>query len=162
MVTVVTDTNSALHAVTKVMSVHSFNATELISKKSKPYYRLEEIVCEHHLEQMDEHHYAYSGAHIPFDPLGVWPMREEPTLSDIEPRSNCYIEAKTFHFAYCALLRKLQRVFSGHPEEVADAVQLMEALQVHGKKLMQIRFRPNDPLDNHTCGPVWEYEWLLN
>ena len=86
-------------------------------------------------------------------------MRDEPNVNDIEPHSNCYTESKAIHLTYRALLYKLQEVFNGHPEKVPDSVQLMEALQVHGKRLMWIRFRPNDGFDNRTCGPVWEYEW---
>ena len=100
------------------------------------YYKHQEIVCEHHLEHVDEDYYAYRGAPIPFDPLGVWPMRDEPTVNDMEPHSNCYTESKAFHLTYRALLYKLQEVFNGHPEKVPDAVQLMEALQVHGKRLV--------------------------
>lgn len=130
-------------------SADVFNSSELTSNNLKSYYRL---------ERLNGHHYAYSGAPIPFDPLGVWPMRDEPNLNDIEPHSNCYTESKAFHLAYRALLRKLQEVFSGQPEEMTGAVQLMEALQVHGKKLMWIRLHPNDSFDTRTCGPVWEYE----
>ena len=89
-------------------------------------------------------------------------MRDEPNLNDIEPHSNCYTESKAFHLIYRALLHKLQEVFNGHPEKVPDAVQLMEALQVHCKKLMWIQFHPNNGFDNHTCGPIWEYEWPLD
>ena len=71
-VIIVTDANSAFHAITNVMSIHSFNSTE--SMHSSYYYKLEEIVCEHHLEHTNEHYYTYSGAPIPFDPLGVWPI----------------------------------------------------------------------------------------
>jgi hypothetical protein len=143
-VIVVTNADSALHAIRKIMSIHSFNSTVLASNNLNSYYKLEEIVCEHHLEQLDQHYYAYSGAAIPFDELGVWPMCGEPNLNDIEPHSNCHIESKAFHFAYRALLRKLQEVFNGHPEGMTHALQLMEALQVHGKKLLWIRFHPND------------------
>ena len=160
-VIVVTDADSALYAITKIMSIHSFNSTVLISDNLKSYYKLEEIVCEHHLELIDQHYYAYSGAAFSFDALGVWPMREEPNLNDIKPHSSCYIESKAFHLVYRALLRKLEEVFNGHPEGMTCALQLMEALQVHGKKLMWIRFHPNDSFDDHTCGPVWEYEWPL-
>lgn len=152
---IVTDTDSAFQAL---KSIHLLNSSKLTSNN---FYKLEEIVCQHHLEQLDEHHYTYRGAPIPFDPQGIWPMRDEPNVNDIEPNSNCYIESKTFHLVYHALLRKLQMVFNGHPEEVTDAVQLMETLQVHGKKLMWTRLSPNDSFDDRTCGPVWEYEWPI-
>ena len=166
MVYVVTDTDSALQAVTRIISqksVHLLDSadSELTSDNLGHFYKLEEIVCQRYLKQTDKHHYAYSGAPMPFDPLGVWPMHDDPSPNDIEPYSNCYIESKAFHLTYRAFLRKLQEMFSGHPEELTGAIQLMETLQVHGKKLMWTRFHPNDKFDDRTCGPLWEYEWPL-
>lgn len=46
-----------------------------------------------------------SGASIPSDQLGIWPMHDEPNLNDIEPHWNYYTESKPFHLAYRALLR---------------------------------------------------------
>ena len=123
------------------------------------FFKFEEIVCQRRLEKVSEHHYTYSGAVIPFDPKGVWPMRPNPSASTVLPDTNCYTLSRVFHQVYRMLLRKLQQVFNGHPEEVFGTVQLMESLQVHAKKLMWTKYRPDDPNDDTTCGPVWDYNW---
>ena len=95
-VIVVTDTNSALQAITEVKSqksVHFLNNystdSDLSSVNLGTFYKLEEVVCQHYIKQVDKHHYAYSGAPMPFDPLGIWLMRDDPNPNDIEPLSNC-------------------------------------------------------------------------
>ena len=123
------------------------------------FYKFEEIVCGRHLKKIDSFFYNYSGDPIPFNLSGVWPMRSNPSIQNIPPHSNCYIESRNFHTTYRKLLKKLQEVFNGHPNEIFVAVELMESLQVHAKKLMWTKFHPNSPDDDTTCGPVWEYEW---
>lgn len=123
------------------------------------FYKFEEIVCQRHLVRVNESgksYYRYSGAKIYFDPEGVWQMRDNPSKECIPPNNNCYTEARTFHASYRSLLKALQRVFSGHPENIDDVVTNMESLGVHARKLMWTKVTPDDDL---TCGPVWDYEW---
>ena len=120
------------------------------------FYRLEEIVCQHRLKKMDELHYAYTGDPIPFDAYGVWPMRDNPSASTLIRNSNCYTEAKAFHHIYRSLLRVLQDTFSGNPKAISDAVGLMEALKVHTKRLMWVKYHTDS---DTTCGPAFDYEW---
>ena len=122
------------------------------------FYRFEEIVCGKHLV-MNNDTYSYSGDNIAFDDCGVWPMRSNPSSHGLKKSTNAYTEARVFHEIYRSLLRKLQRVFSGSPDEVKDAIAIMESLQVHGKKLMNISLDPTD-LNSPTVGPVWDYEWI--
>ncbi len=103
--------------------------------------------------------YSYCGNDINFNPGGVWPMRDNPSSCGILPETNCYTESKIVHQVYRAFLNRLQRVFSGHPDKITKAVEMMEALQVHAKKLMWTRYRPDDEEDLRTCGPVFDYEW---
>ena len=131
------------------------------------FFHFEEIVCQHKLVKVKPWHYAYTGDPILFDPQGVWPMRENPNPL-IYPNSNCLHAAKAFHHQYRGFLRKLQETFSCetldcNPQKLLmEAVEMMEALQVHAKKLMRIRFNPNNPNDIRTCGPVWTYHWDIN
>ena len=83
-------------------------------------------------------------------------MRENPCKDCIPPHNNCYTEAKAFHQAYRALLKKLQSVFSGNPDKIKEAIDIMESLAVHARKLMWTKIRDDDYL---TCGPVWDYNW---
>lgn len=125
------------------------------------FYKFEEIVCGCRLEKSpDNNTYSYSGPPIPFEDRGVWPMRPNPNSSTILYPSNCYTESRAFHKVYRMLLRKLQDMFDhGRSEDVNVAVQLMEALEGHGKKLMWTKFNPDGPDNYHMCGPVWEYDW---
>ena len=128
------------------------------------FFRFEEIVCQHKLVKINFWHYAYCGDPILFDPLGVWPMRENPDPL-ICPNTNCFNAAKAFHHQYRGFLRKLQDTFSCetldcNPQKLLmEAVEMMEVLQVHAKKLMWIKFNPDNPNDKCTCGPVWTYNW---
>jgi hypothetical protein len=124
------------------------------------YFKFEEIVCQKHLVQEESGlFYSYSGAPIPYESAGVWPMRPNPKACTVPPNTNCYTESRAFHQVYRMLLRKLQDVFSGKPEDIFVAVQLMESLQLHAKKLMWTKFNPYDLTDDTTCGPVWDYDW---
>lgn len=123
------------------------------------FFQFEEIVCGKHLKNIDNDSYSYSGCPIPFNPEGVWPMRDGPKSCNIPRHTNCYTESKAFHEEYRALLRKLDRVFDAHPDEIIETVTSMESLQAHAKKLMWTKFNPKDDGDPITCGPVWDYDW---
>ena len=123
------------------------------------FYRFQEIVCQRKLIKVDEKHYAYRGDSIPFDPKGIWPMRDNPSKKHIEPNTNCYTEAKAFHHVYRALLRELQATFGGEPDRITTAVEIMESLLVHAKRVVRVPFDPDDDVLGLTCGPVWDYDW---
>ena len=128
------------------------------------FYRFEEIVCQNRLVKVNNLSYAYTGNPIPFDPRGVWPMRVNPD-SFIRPNTNCFHEARAFHHQYRGLLSKLNNTFSCDtpncdPQKLLwDSIEIMESLQVHAKKLMWIKFNPDNLNDKRTCGPVWDYNW---
>ena len=82
------------------------------------FYKFEEIVCERHLVKINPIFYNYSGDPIPFNSSGVWPMRSNPSIQNIPPHSNCYTDSRNFHITYRKLLRKLQEVFNGNPDEI--------------------------------------------
>ena len=159
----VTDAASAERAIDVIVSqgegASILDPDEIGSHTLAHFFKFEEIVCQRHLEKVDDFHYAYVGAPIPFDPSGVWPMRPNPMASTVLPETNCYTEARIFHRVYRSLLRKLQQVFNGHAEDILETVYLMESLQGHAKRLMWIEYRPEDPDDDSTCGPVWDYFW---
>ena len=159
-VSIVMDKDDALKAIEKVVAqgegAGPLDPTEIANAKLAHFFKLEEIVCQHRLVEVGTHHYAYVGAPIPFDPRGVWPMRDNPNADGIQPNTNCYTEAKNFHRAYRALLQRLQEAFGGHPEYITATVEVMETLQVHAKKLMWTLFKPDS---TETCGPLWDYEW---
>ena len=159
----VTNMASALEAIDLVISEGEgaglLNPNEIGSDTLAHFYKFEEIVCQKHLEKVGNFHYAYSGLPIPFDPIGVWPMRPNPTAATVLPNTNCYHESKTFHGVYRKVLRSLQHIFNGHPDGIWKTMVLMESLKVHAKRMMWIPYNPHNLHDYTTCGPVWEYTW---
>lgn len=124
------------------------------------FYKFEEIVCGHRLNKTSDHTYKYNGPPIPYEQRGVWPMRANPDTLSIPYPSNCYTESRAFHEVYRRLLRKLQDMFDhARSTDVNVAIQLMESLEGHGKKLMWTKFHPDGPDNYEMCGPVWEYDW---
>ncbi len=161
----ITDSFSAMEAIREITAqgegASLLDPTDIGTNSLAHFFKFEEIVCQHHLEQVDGDSYAYIGASIPFQPEGVWPMRDDPTIATVLPNTNCYTESRVFHNTYRKLLHKLQEVFDGSPDEIFQAVKLMESLQAQGKALMRVKFNPDSPRNNTTCGPVWDYDWPL-
>ncbi len=159
-VVTVTDTDSALQGIEMVVAQGEgeglLDPTDLDNDTIAHFFKFEGIVCQNHLKQVDDTTYEYSGLPIPFNPAGVWNMRNNPSASDIDTSTNCYIEARAFHEAFRNLLRSLQEVFNGSPQKINVAVEIMESMQVHGKKTMWTKYKPESI---EMCGPVWDYEW---
>ena len=154
---------TALAAIVQIKTqgegADSVNPDQIRTGTIAHFFKFEEVVCENHLVDEGNDVYSYSGEAINFNSGGVWPMRDNPSSCGILPETNCYTESKVFHQLYRAFLNRLQRVFSGFPYEINKAVEMMEALQVHSKKLMWTRYRPENEEDLTTCGPVFDYEW---
>ena len=183
----VSDISTALKGIEKIV-IQGEGSTDFLVKDQIPnrlniphFYMFEEIVCQKRLKEIDDKTYSYSGAAIPFNENGVWPMRSNPTIASIPVNSNCYIESRAFHHVYRMLLRKLQDVYDGGPQQEDDlkaTLQLMESLQAHAKILMMTKKTPDCTLACEictrcngcasscekceaceACGPVWEYDW---
>ena len=153
----VTNFESAKNGIDQIIEqgegANPFNPNDDITGQYAHFYRFEEIVCQKRLI-LTENGYAYDGLPIPYNPMGVWPMRDSPSKENIYPGTKCYTQAKAFHRVYRNFLRVLDDTFNGAPEKISLAVELMEALQVHAKKTM---WTPYNKVS--TCGPVWDYEW---
>ena len=160
---IVTNVTSANDAIEEIVEqgegANPYDPTYSDEGDIAHFYKFEEIVCQRHLVRVNisgKPYYQYSGTPIHFEPEGVWQMTDNPSKDSIPPNNNCYTEARAFHAAYRSLLKALQRVFSGYPDQIGEVVTNMESLGVHARKLMWTKVKPNDDL---TCGPVWDYEW---
>eukprot|EP00731_Ephydatia_muelleri_P034796 Em0077g9a len=160
---IVTDVSSAVKGIQEIIEqgegASPFDPTQGDTSSLAHFYKFEEIVCQKHLVKTIDGNYAYDGADIPFDELGVWPMKDGPSSKDIPPENNCYTEARAFHSAFRALLRNIQDVFSGHingDTGMMSSITIMESMAVHARKLMWTKINPHD---ESSCGPVWDYEW---
>ena len=153
----VTDFSSAQQAISQIVEqgegASASNPIDPSTGQSAHFFRFEEIVCQHKLKYT-ENGYSYSGDPIPFNPAGVWPMRENPSKENIIEGSECETQAKAFHRVYRNFLHVMQDMFNGQPEKMQEAVVLMESLQVHAKKVIWTPFDSTT-----TCGPIWDYEW---
>ena len=120
------------------------------------FFKFQEIVCGRELEFHAVSNYSFTGPLIPFDEKGVWPMKDNPRREELIPGSYTYNQAVVFHETYRSLLRKLDQVFGGKPDGIADAMAIMESLGLQAKNLMVMPARNRD---DQTCGPIFDYEW---
>ena len=154
---IVTDLKSAKKAIRQIID-QGEGAGPLHPESGIPgqfahFYKFEEIVCQRRLKK-SRHGYSYTGSPIPYDPKGVWQMRDNPTIAGVKMNINCTTEARAFHQVYRNFLRVLQEAVDGYPEKINESVELMESLQLHAKKAIWTEY---DEIS--TCGPVWDYEW---
>ena len=153
----VTDVVSANKAIQQIIDqgegAGPLNPDTGIPGQFAHFYKFEEIVCQRRLEK-SQHGYSYTGPPIPYDPKGVWPMRDNPTKTGVKVNKDCTTEARAFHQVYRNFLRVLQVAVDGYPEKINESVALMESLQLHAKKAIWTEYD-----EIHTCGPVWDYEW---
>ena len=164
----VTDMESAQRAIEQIVEQgEGARVDSPVDKSTKQYahfFRFEEIFCENKLERLpDGDGYAYTGEPIPYNPNGVWNMKDNLAISDIEKGTVCHTQARAFHNVYKTFLRVLQDTFDGHPERMDEAVKLMEVLKVHAKRaiwtpLNSLTARPPEE-GEVMCGPIWDYEW---
>ena len=163
-VQIVTNHKTAIKAIHNIVEQEE-GATPLDpsqgSSVTKPpflshFYNFEEIVCHKSLILNDHDKFCFNGNPIPFNQSGVWPMQPNPGKKNIPLDTKCYTAARSFHNAYRALLRKLQDVFDGHPDDLKDVIAMMYTLAAHGHKVMTTKLNDNS---EETCGPVWDYEW---
>ena len=162
-VVVVNDTTSANQAIEVIVEqgegagpLDPTQGNSTAPQKLAHFYKFEEIVCRKQLVIRKDGTYCYDGLPVPFDPLGVWPMQDNPSKDKIRPQTNCYTETKAFHEVFRALLKKLQEVFSGNPDAIKETIPIMESLAVHGQKVMWTKLAEDN---DTTCGPVWDYDW---
>ena len=117
------------------------------------YYKFAEIVAGHHLERADGK-LQYTGAPIPFDPEGVWPMIDDPNMVLYPAGSRALILAQQFAQSYQALLEALNRTFNGDPGYLNQAIGLMYSLDLQARQLMQT---PSGVKDGTTAGPAFQF-----
>ncbi len=123
------------------------------------FFKFKMLACGHHLRTLytDQHYvYDFRGPVIQFTPEGVWPMRDNPSSSDIPQDTHAYHEAKTFHSLYRSLLQILQAAFDGKQDAIKEAVPIMSTMQIQAKKLMTMAVPENS---EQTYGPVFDYDW---
>lgn len=116
------------------------------------YYKFAEIVEGRHLVATGRK-FAFTGAPISFDPEGVWPMMDDPMLSQYPQGSRAHLLNSQFTEMYRALLKGLHKTFNGEPHYLKEAIGLMFSLEIIAQQLMQV---PSGLNDGTTAGPTFQ------
>lgn len=153
----IVDASSAIRAVEVILSQGSDEKREGLLPLGH-FLILEEMVCGWKLVTFPNNSFAFLGDEIHFEPQYVWPIHSNFNASLLTPESKCYNEALRFHQTNLELLESLQAAFDGNPKKIGYSIEKMFALTNCAKALVTIKFN-DDPGDNTTCGPVWDYHW---
>ena len=77
---IVTNKTTALNGINEIIEqgegTGPVDPDDLKAGQLVHYYRFQEIVCGRKLVNVSKHEYAFKGGNISYDPLGVWPMRQ--------------------------------------------------------------------------------------
>ncbi|HKV12439.1 MAG TPA: ferritin-like protein [Thermoanaerobaculia bacterium] len=121
------------------------------------YYKFSEIVNGHQIV-IGKDGFSYTGAPVPFDPDGVFPMMDDPDTSTLPKGSRAQILSAQFNGTYRALLNGLHRTFNGEPDHFGATVGLMYSLELQAQELMQT---PSGRNDGTTAGPSFQLPFPL-
>jgi hypothetical protein len=114
------------------------------------YYRFDELARGRRYVCGDEPSQP-TGAPILLDYGAVAPMRPNPRADDYPPGSELRAMTEECDAIYARLLGRLQTAFTGRPEELADAVREMWALEYQAIALMRVPVGDG----KHTAGPAF-------
>ncbi|MFF2248596.1 hypothetical protein [Streptomyces sp. NPDC058142] len=116
------------------------------------YYRFWEIVQGRRLVKTHGY-WSFDGPEIPFDPREVYRLVENPDTRQLAEGSAAREASERCDRAYTQMLRTLNRVFDGHPQELRQAEQQMEALGKQARALMQV---PSAPRSKTFLAPAFQ------
>jgi len=114
------------------------------------YYRFDELARGRRYVLGDSPSHP-TGAPILLDYGAVAPMRPNPRAEDYPPDSELRAMTEECDATYARLLGRLQAAFTGRPDELADAVLDMWALEYQAIALMRIPVGDGE----HTAGPAF-------
>jgi hypothetical protein len=137
------DVATAVAALALVVEEGEGTTTSPLDREGEPahYYRFAELVHGRRLvpDPTVPEGYSYTGAPVPFDPDGVWPMPPNPRTGNYPVGSRSRFMADQFAEAYTRLLRALQLAFDGTPSALADALGLMFELRLLAHDVLATR-----------------------
>ncbi|MEM7130273.1 MAG: ferritin-like domain-containing protein [Chloroflexota bacterium] len=116
------------------------------------YYKFSEIVHGRRIE-LTADGFSYTGAEIPFDPDGVYPMVDNPNVDDLPEGSLAKRRSLQFNQTYANFLKAMHKMANGQPESMKEVVGMMFNLSVQGHKLMQT---PISSVGIETAGPSFQ------
>jgi hypothetical protein len=155
----VDDVATASAAIDTIVEQGEGTRTSPLDPQHEPahYYRYAEILHGRALvpNPTPPPAFAYSGAAIPFDPQGVYPVVTNPSRATYGAGSAAAIQNATFNYTYTSLLRALHAVFNGRPQDLTAAIGLMESLKELAFTMMSAT--PAGPA-GLTAGPSFQYQ----
>jgi len=126
----VNDITSAHQAINQIViqgeGVGPFDPTDGLGDKLAHHYRFEEIVCGKRLVRNTTApgRYSFSGAPLPFDTSGVYPMMDDPCTGKLPLNTNASHYSRIFNEVYVQLLNRLHQTFNGDPDGFRDTVSI--------------------------------------
>lgn len=152
----VTSVATAQQAISIIMQQGEGTSTSPVDAEGElaHYYKFAEIAKGFTLvpDSSAPNGYSYTGAPIPFDPNGVFPMVENPSQVTLPAGSMVAQMADQFDATYSSLLNALNGTFNGAPENLNVAMGLMYSLRVQAQDLMQ---QPIGGNATGNAGPRW-------
>jgi hypothetical protein len=128
------DVATAVTALALVVEEGEGTSSSPLDQEGEPahYYRFAELVHGRRLvaDPSVPQGFSYTGAPVPFDPDGVWPMPPDPRLEAHPPGSRSRFVAERFTDCYTRLLQALQLAFDGAPAGLRPALGLMFELRL--------------------------------
>lgn len=100
--------------------------------------------------------WSYSGAPVPLDMQGIYPLLANAAVSDYVPGSAAHTTGLAFYGSYKRLLTALDQVFNGNPDGLGSAVAIMYELKLLAQKVVANPAYPNEP-----NGPVAAPPFML-
>ena len=157
----VTDADSAINGLNIIVEQGEGTATSPLeaagATKKAHFYRFAEIVHGGTLvpDPTAPSHFSWNTKEepVPFDATKVLPMAPPIAVNDLKD-SNARRLATDFCSCYRKLLMTLQTAFTGHPELIGEATDVMDKLGSAARAMLATP----DPIDpTRQLTPSWEY-----
>jgi rubrerythrin len=161
---IVTNVATAVQAIDTIVEQGEGTAAspkEMIGQEYAHYYRFAEV---YHGKKLiwnskagpgapPNQQYIYGGAAVPFDQDGVYAAPTNPKAATYPAGSTERQACDTFNYTYTSLLKTLQTVFSGQPDQLDNAIGLMMSLKQQAKDMMA-----GNTIAGKHAGPSFEYQ----
>jgi hypothetical protein len=159
----VNNLDSALIAITEIVDQGEgaqldiwdgeFNMIQPEREEVAHYFRFQELNRGRRYRLADSPESGPTGDALTIDWDGVYPMRTNLRISDHAADSPIRLAQDEFNRTYCAILRGLEHVFNGNPEQLEPTIGAMYGLKERAVDLMRM---PNEDAVT-TAGPTFEY-----
>ena len=153
----ITDVDSATRGLTLIVQQGEGSGRHPLDPEGEPahYYRFAEIVKGYRLRRdpTSKGGFSYSGAIVPLDPAGVFPLVRDSKASMYAPGTKQRRQVDRANQAYTHLLVALHDTFNGHPDRLHTAIGVMYELRL----VIAPLFEMAGPTPDTVAAPSFEY-----